>query len=411
MRRHQSDVHGATDGEAFVCPAKLQTFFRGTKLRYFEIVTAQIEETAEIEETGNLDVRDHNFDLGNGDEGESGDVQMPDTTAHVSRGQITVASRMPSRAINIDLDTLAYFHQYTSVTSLTLPTTQQEPYFWQTNVVQEALNHRWLICGLLGISACHLSISTAGTTSSGTHCAQVTRLATSFLEEREKSSLMSPFDATGLKKLVDRVECVLRLALWTLHDVAPPAGSSTTQVVPFSLKSCISTLRGLAITESRPVSQETVFTQAKSILDHDTPTFHDPSGAGHALFDRLRVLPSQLSSALGRPDNVQDVLATLSAIAALAVCCETSFASNKRWESMVEWLNMTTEHFHEMVEANRPVALVLIAYWAVLVKRAYSRGFWLLKGMAERIWRDVGDELQAGNGDVLGIVAGLVEGR
>ena len=40
MRRHRSEIHGLSDPRnfsSFTRPVKLQTFFRGTKLRYFEV--------------------------------------------------------------------------------------------------------------------------------------------------------------------------------------------------------------------------------------------------------------------------------------------------------------------------------------------------------------------------------------
>jgi hypothetical protein len=64
---------------------------------------------------------------------------------------------------------------------------------------------------------------------------------------------------------------------------------------------------------------------------------------------------------------------------------------------MAGWLNMTTEHFNEMAKARKTVALVLLAYWTVFVERANHRGFWFLTGVAERLWHDVGDALQAGD--------------
>jgi hypothetical protein len=154
---------------------------------------------------------------------------------------------------------------------------------------QQALEYRWLMCGLLGISACHLSISRVDTTTAGTLCAQANRFATSFLEERRSSKPISPVEDTELRKVVDRVECVLQFALWTLHDIAPPCSSGAAHVVPYSPNSCISSLRDLDTTNTRSVSQEIIFAQAKSVLDHETSTFHDPSGAGHALLDRLRI--------------------------------------------------------------------------------------------------------------------------
>lgn len=50
MKKHQSEVHGVSNlgnVEEFARPAALQTFFRGTKLRYFEVTAASIENPTE----------------------------------------------------------------------------------------------------------------------------------------------------------------------------------------------------------------------------------------------------------------------------------------------------------------------------------------------------------------------------
>ena len=48
MRRHRCEVHGLREplNSSFAYPVKLQTFFRGTKLRYFEVTSSTAERTA-----------------------------------------------------------------------------------------------------------------------------------------------------------------------------------------------------------------------------------------------------------------------------------------------------------------------------------------------------------------------------
>lgn len=64
MRCHRSEVHGFADALFFdsARPAKLQTFFRGTKLRYFEVTPAvEVEVTASMSNTSVEDGEDENL--------------------------------------------------------------------------------------------------------------------------------------------------------------------------------------------------------------------------------------------------------------------------------------------------------------------------------------------------------------
>lgn len=46
-----------------------------------------------------------------------------------------------------------------------------------------------------------------------------------------------------------------------------------------------------------------------------------------------------------------------------------------------------------MVERNDPIALILVAHWAVLIERADSCGCWFLKGCAKRVREFVEEKL------------------
>jgi hypothetical protein len=267
------------------------------------------------------------------------------------------------------------------------------------------------MCGLLGISACHLAFSSGDIAARETHRERAAAFGSRYLEWQCGSSpMMSSSNDVEVKNAGDRVACILQCAIWTLCEATYHGGIEPTQSNNFNLQSFTIALRNLSQTDNicnEYESQETVFAKAKMILESKTPDSYDLSGAGHALLTRLRLLPSQLSSAFGRPDDVQDVLATLSAIAALVVCCEASFATNEAWEGMTRWLTMITEHFHNMISASKPAALVLIAYWALLAKQAQDSGFWFLKDVAEKVWREVSERLEAGDCSVMRLVADL----
>lgn len=72
-----------------------------------------------------------------------------------------------------------------------------------------------------------------------------------------------------------------------------------------------------------------------------------------------------MAEAFGKLESARDVLATLSALAALVECCNISFASDEvgpAWRGMVIWLIKLPEYFNHMVEGHSPAALVVVAH-------------------------------------------------
>ena len=189
MRRHQSEVHGLNEAPSNSpsCgrPVKLQTFFRGTKLRYFEVSSSQAAGPAErtpLITTGDIDER---YD----EQGHDVDTESPLQRAPPSR----VPSPPPSSSlVNFDLETLTYFHYFTTTTSLTLPSPEQSQsatHYWQTDVVLLALRRRWLMCGLLAISACHLAVLADDTTIEEVHRERSAQFFSSFSSEWEEATM------------------------------------------------------------------------------------------------------------------------------------------------------------------------------------------------------------------------------
>jgi hypothetical protein len=125
-------------------PVKLQTFFRGTKLRYFEVSPlATVGRPAAVL----LDAADEKHDDGSKryDEAEH-DGKTTARQPHV-QPRIPVSHSTPQRPspVCFDLETLMYFHNFTTTTSLTLPGADHSlpaAQYWQTDVVFQALQRR-----------------------------------------------------------------------------------------------------------------------------------------------------------------------------------------------------------------------------------------------------------------------------
>ncbi|KAF2825805.1 hypothetical protein CC86DRAFT_467427 [Ophiobolus disseminans] len=403
MKRHRSEVHGTSDSshvESFARPAMLQTFFRGTKLKYFEVADVSADgSTASAYSQSRDHEGDHATRGGGAYEREQEQLVGINLDDSILSEQAlipslhAVESSSPSK---MDLEMLTYFHHYNTVTSLTLPTPHNQPGFWH-EVNEIALHREWLMCGLLAISAYHLAISSNDFVAQQGHREQATRFGSSFDLgfSLAVSSNVAEADESVAKRAGEWVHCLLRLARW-----ASTRGGRT----DFDLHSFITAVRTLSSTESMTAfgvegrSQEAMFAEAKRILDIDIAVSTDGCGTRTRLLNHLRILPSRLSDIFGRPDNVQDVLATLSAIAALVVCCSSSFESDDTaevWQRPVAWLNMCTEYFHSMIKNENSAALVLVSYWVVFVQRPERCGMWFLNGLIERMSEEIGEKLRA----------------
>lgn len=227
MKRHWSEIHGL-DGSvplssSFARPVKLQTFFRGTKVRYFEVASPK----APLVNTD-----DHGHD--DGDDGED------DHERCEAEGLQAITATPPSppyvpaspgithgpSLTNFNLETLTYFHHFTIMTSLTLPSAkdpQSGKYYWQMHVVPQALRRHWLMCGLLAISTHHLAALTDDVMTKRSHLERGKQFTAEFsagLEQTMRCNLGQ--EAAEIeeeaKKTGEQIRCLLRCAQWVLSE-------------------------------------------------------------------------------------------------------------------------------------------------------------------------------------------------
>jgi hypothetical protein len=417
MRRHWSEIHGLSEpppnSSSIARPVKLQTFFRGTKLKYFEVASSLQADTAGA-----------TFD----DENERHDNEERDKQrdgVDAATPQLPPPPQVPPRPVpppfsslaDFNLEALTYFHHFTTNTSLTLPAAkypQSGPHYWQVEVVFHALRRRSLMCGLLAISACHLAFLANETAIKQVHCERSVELSSQFSADWEATTTCdSDALAAGVKeegKVARQVQGILRCAHWALAGSTPNHGIVLAPVFSSQLQAIVATIQGFIVPDSvlhpgiassdDDDRQEETFAQAKRILglgsSSDTGSLGNiPSG----LLDSLGALPSCMAETFGRPDSAQDVFATLSAIAAIAECCEISFASNEVGvvsHGMVAWLLKVSDHFNYMASHHSPAALVVLAHWAAwLVQRAERCGCWFLRGSAKNILEQITEQLPA----------------
>ncbi|KAL9083802.1 MAG: hypothetical protein Q9165_008361 [Trypethelium subeluteriae] len=446
MRRHQSEVHGISEppnASSHARTVKLQTFFRGTKIKYFEVTSPKVPDTA----GGALLATTGSDENGNkaGDEKHDG-KRHDEETPHAGGAMSMAPQRVPtsleslsgSSLVDLDLETLAYFHHFTTVTSLTLPSIENlrpAMHYWQTNVVSQALRQRWLMCGLLAISACHLAALTDDTAVERVHRERSSQLQSVFSAGwQETAKPDTAMVATGVgeeaKEAGRQINCILRCAHWASATSTLNEGIVLEPSAPSQLQSIMTTLCGLVIPNftlyhdgdlqtCNHDDQEEMIAQARNLLimrsSSDAGSFRPFSlshGTPPALLDRLLALPSRMAETFGKPEDVRDVLAALSAIATLIECCEISFSSDKAeasWRGMTTWLTKVPDHFGRMILCHSAAALVVLAHWAAsLVKRAEHCGCWFLRGLTKMLLRLIVEQLSSHDLAVQGLVESLI---
>lgn len=142
MRRHQLEYHDLAESETngadlMVRSASLQTFFRGTKIRYFEVTTSApgvaLEFPPSLEAVRTEKLR---------------------RPPQISDGPTVLSTLVPG----VDLHHLGYLHHFLLDTSLTLPAADlrsTNALYWHHEFVAQALQQAWLMASLLTISASH----------------------------------------------------------------------------------------------------------------------------------------------------------------------------------------------------------------------------------------------------------------
>jgi hypothetical protein len=388
MKRHWSDSHGVGNTpDVFARPVHLQTFFRGTKLRYFEVESPSAEASRS---------------LVTGDDRLIPQDDLNHLATSVPHAQMVRI--VPSSPWNLDLETLRYFHHFTTTTSLTLPSDKSEPAkYWQVDVVTQALRLRWLMCGLLAISASHLDALADDETTKKFHQERSLRFRQDFSAGWEEVKRNSEVVEVEEAKTGAQIVCIHRCCSWAtasplLHQeiVLDPS--------PFELKSFTATVQGcfnpnLAFWSA--FSNDGIPEEAFVQTEIDLRRISDvgiTSKAPPALVNRIRTLTYRMVDIVAKPDSVQDFSATLSAIDALVDGCTLSYMSDDMesvWLGMESWLWRCSVHFNQMVSQRKPAALIVLAHWLVLVERAEQQ-CWFLRGSSTKLLRQITRDLPKG---------------
>ena len=368
MKRHWADSHGtrvngALD-ETFAIKIHLQTLFRGTKLKYFE-VRSFTEEAPE----------------------PSGEQQLPTN----------------SSVTDCDLLKIKYFHHFVTSTSHTLPPVNCGGSYWPLDAVTQALRTTWLMSGILCIAAHHLAASLQSSVTNGPYHNDALILSqdiTMALDEYKRDADPRRSAGSDLSlRFAAQLLCLRQLCRWSWHfaeDKPEAVGEHLT------LRSFIETIRG-CVDPDRALgtllgADEAFATQAQHHRNDQIDLIEKPHDSlPPKVAEKLQGLPFRMAEVLPRPESPADFFATVSSLNSLVQCFAFSYRDDNPhtvWTAMAQWFQMIPDRFSNMLAQERPgpAALVVVGHWAALVQRAENH-HWFLRGISSRLIREIREGL------------------
>lgn len=401
MRRHQLESHDICEADAAVSMVRsvtLQTFFRGTKIKYFEVTSVNSATTSSSEHKITIIEEDMIQTEG------VPSIQLPDPPA-----EQCLLSTSTAGDAGFNMQSLVYFHHFLSLTGSSLPLSDpNQPLYWETEFVNHALQQRWLMAGLLALSASHMGALTHSGIAAMAHHDRSITFSTEF-EEGRKTHTQGDFNTshrgtpTPRESILSQISSMLACA-HTTFSIKTTANQPTLDDLLTPMRRLVNSNSTLRPSDF-PHSTSNAFGRAAHLLSLTTA---DPALA--AILTRLDTLPARMAAAMGRPDeDVRDVVIVLSATATLVSSCVAGFeADDDAFGAMATWLSRAADEFHHLLARQNPAALVVLAHWAAsLVERVEENGCWFLRGAARFVLGRVGELLPADRWAVRELVEGL----
>ncbi|CAK1359312.1 hypothetical protein CB0940_05541 [Cercospora beticola] len=395
MSQHWSDVHGERESKNVVTrPAWLQTFFRGNKIRYFEISGP-----------------------GGNRSGSLSTVSSPSSNGPSTFSHSEIDSSPAStEAHSLDMDSLRYLLHYTEHTSRTLPRTESESTkFWSSSIPQEALKHPFLMNGLLGLSAFHLARLTQDhdpAQAAYHHQAFVRYQAASLTDFRELTRRPDVSNAVALIAY-SRILSIQRCTR-DVHDEYKMNWPTQFMYLVRGTVECLVSLQPYL-----PDGCDFKFTledyEGLARLDDEAAISKDSKSIANippAMLQRLDQLPERVAMVSDPAhtwdmDNAEACCSACTALiaayaraysvnqcsASLAVGSSDKDAIRAIWSGFEAWTRTVSDRYINMLEQNSGPALIVLAHFCVLVKRFEER-YWYIKGMPDRIIGLIEDMLE-----------------
>lgn len=374
MQKHWKDFHEQGNTvpslSSFSHAVKLQTFFRGTQNRYFEVTVPQEPESYRAKEPFEISENSSKDD-------ETADIHCTDDL----------------RLDDLDMHTLRYLHHFSTVAYLTLPESGRPPSqtHWKESVLPLALEQQWLMFGLLALTAFHKAFEVKDTVVASDHLERARILSYKFEQMSRRSESLDSMNGIEMQTAFRQTKALLYLA----ERAVLRQGATDAPVIEDSITMTSQMIEGC-------VSDVNVTMIRNGTLS---------GSVSPVVLDRLHALPSRLADIVGKPDDPEDVFAVLSAISILVDCYQTCSAipdTKSAWQGISIWVTKRSKRFMELVSRRDPAALVVTAFWyAILVRPTES--FWYMHGMSATAVSKIHQQLlRLRRHDILPLIDGLL---
>jgi hypothetical protein len=390
MSQHWSEAHGERESRNVQArEAWLQTFFRGNKVRYFEV----------------------------GPPPEPPPLALPTATSASTPApintQVAKLARSPHEqlsgdsdspadsALPLDLEAMRYYHHYLTSDSILpgfdlLQGRGEKSKRWQMVIPLAAHRHQFLMYGLLGLAAFELSHTTADTVEAKKHREASFRYQTASLGDfLSLSTRPEPSNAVALVAYARLINFQRICSIPDREDGFAPF-SQTVEMIHL--------YRGqheahLSVQPLLPPDSGFLLSPSDMhfLTDRDDALRQSRLSIPPRITARLENLPAQLYRALtgpsGKPSEEDwDPVAYTSAIELLFPSYEHSFAitsalvATGQWNANLDvpapdttafafWPRFVPESFIVLLQQGKPAALVVFAHW-----------WWLARGIEFGTW-------------------------
>lgn len=417
MRRHWSEAHSCNelDESGYARDARLQTFFRGTKLRYFE-VDRGLAENLDIGGTarigGENEIDRHEYDEVRGDSSRQL-LSQNSPEAPLQAFSFPPQLGTPLRAVTLDMGSLFYLHHFMHNTAATLPSILEDSSlaparYWEQQIPHVTFHsqQQWLMCGLLALAAGHLQAQPSDDSKHQTHHMQFRQFFAAFTagwnEEIESDHIRN---GSEVKDAAVRIKCILRCIHWctgngseSLYEIKGAENPEVCSVIDAVRDLYLAFSPHASDTHSKTTSpDDEAEMQRQTQIALDMPPVIIGTAALTRILDSLRDLPSGMTVAFGRPRCIKDPVAVLAAIGALVECCtdaKDEFESHT-WLAVTAWTTKLSRHFSTLAAEKSPAALLVVGYWvSILYERVRNDTCWWLKVGLQRLRSSVIRTLQ-----------------
>lgn len=363
MNKHWSEQHGEHESKnVIVRSTSVQTFFRGTKTRYFEVDGSRVAHAVPLNLNSNS---------------KASQFLVQPTLLLSNTSGITP---MSATAV-LDMPSLQYLHSFTVSPHLKPRRCYQESMsFWSETIPQEALKHDFLMHAILGLSALHFAAIAPDLGICGQHCEAAVLYQSAGIEgfhravlcptTANSNALVSFPRFIGLQQII-RIQVEQRLGIETTSK--DTSGLHHVTETFFMVRGTVHILLSLQHLLP-PRSAFILDDDARDILGQQDYFLNHKHTSNTPLSFSSRI--TNLSQALADTltSNVEQQAFDQAARVLLTSACH-SWISDELYAAangIDSWPYLVPENFVRMLEQLHPAALILFSHWCLLLRRFES---------------------------------------